>query len=431
MASVTSEPNGRKSIQFVAGDGKRKTLRIGKATKKQAEAFKLKVESLIAAGITGSMDNETAKWLAGQDKRMRSRISAVGLETGQERVNVTLGTLLDDFFADLSVKGGTETTYKQTRTSLETFFGKDRALRTTDGKDTIRSKQADEWRQSMKAEKLADATISKRVKTARQIFKRAIRWEMVTANPLEGVKAGSQANDDRQRYISREDSQKVLDACPDAEWRLIFALSRYGGLRCPSEHLGLRWIDIDWNGKLLVHSPKTEHQGKATRTVPMFPELRKYLTEALEAAPEGAVYVIHSYRDSTTNLRTRFERIIRKAGLDPWPRLFHNLRATRQTELSDKYPAHVVCKWLGNSKAVAEDHYLQTTDAHFARASADDSGKAVQNAAHQPDMKADEVEKEKSAGSEMPREFAAVGSDHSPPSDETMTPTGFEPVSRP
>ena len=64
-------------------------------------------------------------------------------------------------------------------------------------------------------------------------------------------------------------------------------------------------------------------------------------------------------------MRTTFEKIVTRAGLKPWPRLFHNLRASRQTELSELFPSHVVCKWLGNSEDIARLHYLQTTDAHF------------------------------------------------------------------
>jgi len=48
--------------------------------------------------------------------------------------------------------------------------------------------------------------------------------------------------------------------------------------------------------------------------------------------------------------------------------LFHNLRATRQTELEDQFPSHVVCAWLGNSRAVAREHYLRANDDHFSRA---------------------------------------------------------------
>ena len=78
--------------------------------------------------------------------------------------------------------------------------------------------------------------------------------------------------------------------------------------------------------------------------------------------------IITRYRDANANLRTQFERIIKRAGLKPWPKLFHNLRATRQTELAEQFPMHVVCEWIGNSQAVAQEHYLRVTDEHFAKA---------------------------------------------------------------
>ncbi len=78
-------------------------------------------------------------------------------------------------------------------------------------------------------------------------------------------------------------------------------------------------------------------------------------------------------------MRTQLNRIIKAAGLKPWPKLWHNLRGTRQTELSEHYPAHVVCEWIGNSQAVAQEHYLQTTDEHFAKAAIEPTG-ALQKA---------------------------------------------------
>ena len=68
------------------------------------------------------------------------------------------------------------------------------------------------------------------------------------------------------------------------------------------------------------------------------------------------------------NLRTTFEKIIKRAGLKKWPRLFHNLRSSRQTELEDQFPSHVVCAWMGNSEKVARKHYLQVTPEHIAKA---------------------------------------------------------------
>jgi hypothetical protein len=120
---------------------------------------------------------------------------------------------------------------------------------------------------------------------------------------------------------------------------------------------------------MLVTSPKTEHHpGGESRLVPLFPELRPYLDESLEQAEPGTEYVIMRYRVTNMNLRTQLMRIIKRAGLKPWPKLFQNLRSTRQTELEENFPSHVVCAWIGNSEAVAKKHYLQVTDEHFKKA---------------------------------------------------------------
>jgi integrase len=279
----------------------------------------------------------------------------------------TLKQLLDAFFEHLNVKSSTVRGYQMTRDELIDYFGADTALAEID------PLRADEWRAAMKSSGLAEATISTRVKRARQMFRQAVRWKMLVENPFADVKTGSQVNKSRQRFITRQDSQKVLDACPDAQWRLLFALSRYGGLRCPSEHLALKWSDVDWGrGSFRVTCIKTEHHGgRDERRVPIFPELRPHLLKAFEDAEPGTEHVITRYRDKNSNLRTQLNRIIRRAGLTPWPRLFHNLRATRQTELAERFPAHVVCAWIGNSERVAQNHYLQVTDAHMALAGAE------------------------------------------------------------
>lgn len=56
------------------------------------------------------------------------------------------------------------------------------------------------------------------------------------------------------------------------------------------------------------------------------------------------------------NLRTQLERLVARAGLEKWPRLFHALRASRETELARDYPLHVVTAWLGNALRIAMRH---------------------------------------------------------------------------
>lgn len=61
---------------------------------------------------------------------------------------------------------------------------------------------------------------------------------------------------------------------------------------------------------------------------------------------------------ANANLRTTLERIIRRAGLEPWTRLWHSMRASCETDLAREFPLAVVAKWLGNTQAVAMRHYV-------------------------------------------------------------------------
>jgi integrase len=100
----------------------------------------------------------------------------------------------------------------------------------------------------------------------------AVKSRLLEQNPFSDLPAVMKSNPKRYRFISREDAAKVLDACPSAEWRPIFALARYGGLRVPSEVLRLRWGDIDWhNNKFTVTSPKTEHHEGGGSRVSLIP----------------------------------------------------------------------------------------------------------------------------------------------------------------
>lgn len=380
MASITNDPNGRKRIEFLDGH-KRKTIRLGKVPAKAAEAFRLKVEAIVSDRITGQPHGgELSRWLRDLDPKIRDRLARVGLVEGVSRLNagaVTLRRLLTEAEAAASVKASTKLVHGHARRNLIDYFGDGKLLR------EIGPLEADQWRQWLKShEHLGGPTISKRVKLARQFFAKAIEWEMIERNPFAKVKAGKQTNDARQFFVERPDVAKVIEACPDAQWRLIVALSRYGGLRCPSEHLGLTWADVDWDrGRITVRSPKTEHhEGGDFRLLPIFPELRGPLLDVFEQAEPGAAFVITRYRQRNSNLRTQLERIMARAGVKPWPKLFHNLRASRQTELEQDHPSHVVCAWLGNSPDVARKHYLQVRDSDFDKA----TGKATEQAAATP-----------------------------------------------
>jgi integrase len=134
--------------------------------------------------------------------------------------------------------------------------------------------------------------------------------------------------------------------------------------------LALRWTDVDFErGRLTVACVKTaHHDGRDVRQVPILPALARLLHEAFTDAREGAEFCITRSRDTTINLRTTLTKIIKRAGLTPWPKLFVNPRSSFETELTQRFPARVAAQWLGHSVTIAARHYLQVRDEDFARA---------------------------------------------------------------
>ena len=327
---------------------------MGKVSQRAAEAFKTKVEHLNAAKILGhAVDNETAHWLDNLNDSLTDKLAAVGLTPRRERA--TLDAFLETYIAGRTdLKPLTIKKFDTTRDYLVEHFGSDITLR------EITPGDADEWRLYLleKDGIESENTVRKHASVAKQFFTAAMRKRLINENPFAGLKSTVQPNTDRFFFVTREMANRVIEACPNEEWRLIFVLSRFGGLRCPSEHVQLRWCDVDWEReRITIRSPKTEHHaGKASRVIPLFPEIRPHLENVFDLAEPGSEYVISRYRDANTNLRTPLRRIIGLAGLDPWPKLFQNLRSTRQTELEEVYPSHVVCKWIGNSQKVAAKH---------------------------------------------------------------------------
>jgi len=365
-------------VLFVDPTGKRQTIRLGKLPKKAAELVKLKIESLVAAKIAGHpIDAQTAGWLAEIGDVIHEKLAKAGLVEPRQEVEVeewTVGRLIDDVVASRGdVARRTGICYAYTKKKLLEFFTADRLI------STIREHDADEYRRWLLT-KHAQATASREVKRARQFFKVAVRRRLIPTNPFSEVKAGTQANPSRKHFVTRETIEAVIAACPNNDWRLIFAFARYAGLRTPSELQELKWSDVNWERqRFTVHVPKKAHiAGHETRVVPIFAELRPYLERAFNEAEPGAVYVVPRARGDV-NLRTYANRILKNAGVAIWPKLFNNLRASCETELVRRFPAHLVHAWLGHSATVAEAHYLQATDADYEAA-----GGATSNPAHYP-----------------------------------------------
>src|SRR5690242_17002992 len=117
--------------------------------------------------------------------------------------------------------------------------------------------------------------------------------------------------------------------------------------------------------------------------------------------------------------------MLRCAGVKPWPRLYQNLRSSRETELAEREPLHVCAEWLGNSPKTALAHYTQVTEDHFRQAA---GGGAAQNPAQQPAAPARTDKQPCATENGQGDELQVVATPCDTPHSEQMARAGLEPA---
>jgi integrase len=372
MASISTDKSGNRRILYFDENRKRRVLYIGKVSERDAEGVQRRVESMLAARILGNaIDRDDARWLS-ESPTIREKLERLDLiPSGKIQIDrrcMSMEEFLDDYIErhGASRKPATVAVWKQVVANLKEFMPEGIRI------NQITAGHAKEFHEKLKARGMATTTIHKRIQFARQFMHDAVDWKIIDENPFCKVKT-QKSSVKVNEFVPREVVDKLMKKA-NPVWQVIL------GLRTPSETLSLRWDDIDWElNRMSIPEPKVEHhEGRGIRSCPIFPELRPILDEAFEIFGNKSEYVVAApqYRAAANtamgwknaNLRSEMTRLLRRAGVSGWPRLFHSMRASRQTELQREFPLHVVCSWLGNSPRIAQQSYLLVTEDDFARA---------------------------------------------------------------
>lgn len=281
-----------------------------------------------------------------------------------QQARVTLAELWGRFSAAKTIKPSTEAVHDRVRRCMLEHFKPGTPI------ETIGPERAEAWVRALADSGLAVATRSKYLHISKQLFRRAVRWDLITRSPFEDIKPGPQVNPKRQRYITRAELEALLSACPDDEWRCILALARLGALRVPSELVHLDWDSIDFEaGRMVVWSVKTEGHGDGhqMRVVPIAPRLAEILRAARPEGASAMARVVPSV-DRQSNLRTGLRRIYTKASLTPPPKPFVNMRASMATDWAQAFGGAAAAKFCGHGVQIAVRHYHQVPEDIFAKA---------------------------------------------------------------
>lgn len=368
MASLIRRANGTRGVQINRSPRERPVVWLGAVSDRAGKAILAHIESLEVTRTHGApIEPATRAWLTSIGDDLHERLCAAGLVN--ERPRITVAQLMSRYIDNRRphVKARTMLRLEQAKTSLLEAWPD--PVRISD----FTAEHAMELRDWMLAHGYAEATTRKRCADVSAAFAWAMHpaREWVERNPFVDVPTAHVAPRDRHRFIDCPTATAILDSLADPQWRLLFALARWGGLRVGSEPRALTWADVDFErSRLTINDIKRSSRGEhRTRTIPMFPELQGPLQAVYDAAPEGESMVLPMMRGATnTGLSKRMARHVKSAGVEPWPKLWQNLRASRETELADRFPEHVVCAWIGNTPRVARANYLQVVENHFALA---------------------------------------------------------------
>ena len=96
-------------------------------------------------------------------------------------------------------------------------FGADRDLA------EVTEADAEDFKMFLVAQKLAPTSVSKRLQFARMFFRAAKKRNLIADNPFAEVSAKAVMRQDRQRFITREETDRLLAVC-NPTWRIIVAL---------------------------------------------------------------------------------------------------------------------------------------------------------------------------------------------------------------
>ncbi len=195
---------------------------------------------------------------------------------------------------------------------------------------------------------LDDHTISDVIRCIKNAMRLAHKWDMVLWQDWDSISA---PEDPTVPFHTNEKIDKILNACPNSQWRALVLLGANAGLR-REEIANLRWNEVDLPRCMLyVDMP----QKKQIRTIPLTNALRRELMDVKERST--GKFVISEGRDTADNenyLTSQYQKISKKAGLRS------NIRTLRNTFAHDLLQKglqlNVLAKLMGNSIEMARKY---------------------------------------------------------------------------
>lgn len=261
-------------------------------------------------------------------------------------------------------------TLNHVRRALRSLAGSERPVRTL-GQVTplyLQELRA-EWERASRGRYVVERDL----RTLKAMLRKAAGWGLISPQDW-GQAKGPRLPRGRLRFWGPVELRRLFAACPPGLWRTFAWLGARAGLR-PSEAYHLEPADVDLaRGRLHVapkapglcacHPAGWAPKDAERRYVPMFPDLRAFLTR-VRLGRSFALEEPGGSRPTLGSLLTYFARLVRKAGLEGSA---YTLRHSYGAALASAgIPLQFAQKWMGHSDIKTTMIY-----AHLAPESGDD-----------------------------------------------------------
>ena len=289
--------------------------------------------------------------------------------------------------------------YRHTITRLTGHFGKTCKLtQITPKKAAVFVAKQVNRANGLEGKELSDWTREQIKRHCKTIFRTAVDWGLLGANPFASLRAKRPATR-RWHRVTPQEYRALMVAAPNLRWQAFYALAYTSGARM-GELFSLTWNEIDFErGRLIISNregtdamPPFSVKDHEARCIPLPPHTIDILTRWQAQAPEGVPYILldeeryervrarwHQLRDRgkpwrnrymVNNVNRDFKRHCRRAGIKPVGRLtIHTLRKSCGQNWADHLPMNVVKELMGHSHiATTQEFYTQVDKDHEAKA---------------------------------------------------------------
>ncbi|RME25072.1 MAG: site-specific integrase, partial [Candidatus Zixiibacteriota bacterium] len=211
-------------------------------------------------------------------------------------------------------------------------------------------------------------TINFELGTLKTIFNLAVKWGYLTRNPVVGVSMLKVEDAKLPRFLSKEECQRLLAACPAELYPVYFTFLNTGMRK--GELINLTWEDVDLKTRKILIRPKSDWQPKTRpREIPINDGLHRLLTR-LKKTKTDSPYVFPGPDGQrlTVKLREKLIRIAEQAGIADLTRV-HTLRHTFASHLiMAGVDVPTVQKILGHSDIETTMLYTHLAPTHLTEA---------------------------------------------------------------